>query len=70
LALTDHVLDSPGPIPPVLAARLAAVCTPDEIHDAVISASVFCALSKLLIALGLEPESMDTTVLATPGSSS
>jgi alkylhydroperoxidase family enzyme len=40
----------------------------DEIEDLRLSMALFHGVSKVLIALGCEPEQMDTTILATPGS--
>ena len=39
-----------------------------EIAELILGVGLFMGMSKVLIALGLEPEQMDTTVLPTPGS--
>ncbi|MEO1061646.1 MAG: hypothetical protein AAFZ07_09530 [Actinomycetota bacterium] len=40
--------------------------TDEEIVEMTLAAGLFVGFSKLLIVFGLEPESMDTTVLPTP----
>ncbi len=70
LAVADAFLAAPpralGP-----AEREAAVAElgEDGLAELVLSLTLFRGLSQLLIVLGLEPEDMPTTVLATPGSS-
>ena len=39
-----------------------------EIAELALGVGLFMGMSKVLITLGLEPESMETTVLPTPGS--
>ena len=39
-----------------------------ELVELGIGLALFHGFSKMLIALGLEPENMDTTILPTPGS--
>lgn len=50
------------------AVQLRAEFSDDEIDDLRLSMALFHGVSKVLIALGCEPEQMGTTVLATPGS--
>jgi hypothetical protein len=50
------------------ASELRTEFSDDEIEDLRLSMALFHGVSKVLIALGCEPEQMDTTVLATPGS--
>jgi hypothetical protein len=50
------------------AAELRDEFTADELDDLALAMALFHGVSKVLIALGCEPEQMDTTVLPTPGS--
>lgn len=49
-------------------ARFEAVFDAGERTEVGIGLALFHGFSKALIALGCEPDEMDTTVLATPGS--
>jgi len=48
-------------------AALVAEFDNGELAELALGVSLFFGLSKVLIALGLEPETMPTTVLPTPG---
>jgi len=47
---------------------LAEHFTRSEIAELAMGVGLFLGMSKVLIILGLEPESMPTTVIPTPGS--
>lgn len=66
LAFTDHMLQSPGPMPVELRAEVDAAFDDGELVELALGLGLFHGFSKMLIALGLEPDQMDTTVLPTP----
>lgn len=66
LGFADAYLEE-RPLEPALRAQLAAEFDPAEREELGIAMALFHGFSKLLISLGCEPEEMDTTVLATPG---
>lgn len=66
LALTDHMIVSPGPLPSALETALDATFSDAELTELALGLGLFHGFSKMLIALGLEPEGMATTVLPTP----
>jgi 4-carboxymuconolactone decarboxylase len=66
LALTDRFLQDPSPPPPDERTALAEHFDDAEIVEAMLALGLFLGFSKMLIALGFEPEEMDTTVLPTP----
>lgn len=68
LLLADAFLAAGGPPSPQAQAELLAEFTEPELVELGIGLALFHGFSKMLIALGLEPEQMDTTVLPTPGS--
>lgn len=68
LLLADAFLDAQGPPSDAARAELLEEFTPPEIVELGIGLALFHGFSKMLIALGLEPEQMDTTVMPTPGS--
>lgn len=68
LRLTDAIIGDPRGVTPEVQRALLAAFTEAEIVELALGVGLFLALSKVLITLGLEPESMPTTVLPTPGS--
>lgn len=53
-------------MPPALVADLDRSFTADEQTELLLGIALFHGFSKMLIALGLEPEQMDTTIVPTP----
>ncbi len=70
LAFTDHMLVTPGPMPSPLAEQVRSEFDPAELTELALGLGLFHGFSKMLIALGLEPDAMDTTVLPTPAPTS
>jgi alkylhydroperoxidase family enzyme len=68
LMLADAFLGAAGPPPGDQRAELRSEFSDAELVELGIGLALFHGFSKMLIALGLEPEHMDTTVLPTPGS--
>ena len=66
LAFTDHMLQSPGPMPTELRTEVGDSFDDGELVELALGLGLFHGFSKMLIALGLEPDQMDTTVLPTP----
>jgi len=66
LILADAFLAASGPPPAEGRAALQAEFTDAELVELGIGLALFHGFSKMLIALGLEPEHMDTTILPTP----
>lgn len=66
LEFTDHMLLRPGPLPPELRAEVDAAFDEGELVELALGLGLFHGFSKMLIALGLEPDEMETTVLPTP----
>jgi hypothetical protein len=66
LVLADAFLGADGPPSAEGQARLQAEFRDEELVELGIGLALFHGFSKMLIALGLEPEEMDTTVLPTP----
>jgi alkylhydroperoxidase family enzyme len=67
LRWTDAVLDNPGGIPADVRAGVEQYLTPAELLELTMALALFHGLSRVLISLGLEPEQMETTIVATPG---
>ena len=67
LELTDALLAGVAP-PEALQQRLRAHFSPEQIVELALGVGLFHGMSKVLITLGLEPETMPTTVMPTPGS--
>jgi alkylhydroperoxidase family enzyme len=67
LRWTDAVLNDPGNIPADVRAGIEQHLSPPELVELTLALALFHGLSRVLISLGLEPEEMDTTVVATPG---
>lgn len=66
LSYTDHFLTAPGPMPSTLVAQVTETFDPASHIELGLGLGLFHGFSKMLIALGLEPDDMDTTVLDTP----
>jgi len=66
LRLTDAIISTPRPIDPPLQATLRQHFSDAQIVELGLGVGLFMALSKVMITLGLEPETMPTTVLPTP----
>ena len=67
LRWTDAVLDNPGGMPADVRAGVERYLTPAELLELTMALVLFHGLSRVLISLGLEPEEMETTIVATPG---
>ena len=70
LMLTDALIGDPGSLTTEQHKALAAEFDAGERAELALGVGLFFGLSKVLVALGLEPESMPTTVLPAPGSAS
>ena len=68
LQLTDDIIGLPGSLDASQIARLKQHYTDAEIAELALGVGLFLGMSKVLITLGLEPETMETTVFPTPGS--
>lgn len=68
LRLTDAIIGNPEALSPQDRAALDAHYAPAAIGELALGVGLFLGMSKVLILLGLEPESMPVTVLPTPGS--
>ncbi len=68
LKLTDVLIGMPRPLTPELQAALRRHYSDAEVVEMALGVGLFLGMSKLLIALGLEPEDMETTLTPTPGS--
>lgn len=68
VVFADAYLDTNGPPPAEAQAKILAHFTVAEIAELGIGLALFHGFSKLLIAVGAEPEEMDVTILRTPGS--
>lgn len=64
------MLGSPGPMPAELAAEVTAAFDREELVELALGLGLFHGFSKMLIALGHEPDEMDTTILDTPAPTS
>ena len=69
LRLTDSIIGASPGVPDALKEELRRHFSDAEIAELTLGVGLFAALSKTLIALGLEPESMPVSVLPTPGDS-
>ncbi|MCP5180136.1 MAG: hypothetical protein H6993_15075 [Pseudomonadales bacterium] len=67
LRATDALIGIPAPLQPDVARQLSDLFSPEELTELILGVGLFHGMSKVLIALGLEPESMPTTVVPTPG---
>lgn len=68
LRLTDAIVGDPRSLSASGWADLRAHYSEAQIAELALGVGLFLSLSKVLITLGLEPESMSTTIVATPGS--
>ncbi len=68
LQFADAFLGASGPPPTDVQAALLAEFTEAELVEMSIGLALFHGVSKMLIALGCEPEQMDLTESRTPGS--
>lgn len=69
LRLTDALIGHPAP--PAIPDQRAVLDAfgPEGVIELMLGAGLFLGMSKVLITLGLEPESMPVSVLPAPGSS-
>jgi len=68
LALTDALIGDPDALDAATMDALLTHFDDGELAELALGVGLFFGLSKVLVALGLEPESMPTTLLPTPGS--
>lgn len=68
LRFTDQFLQNPGPPRGQLADDLLRCFDDGERVELGVAIALFMGFAKMLITLGLEPEEMPLTVVATPGS--
>lgn len=66
LKFTDAFIHDPDLLTGDAAAALKRHLSPEQIAELGLGLTVFLALAKALITLGLEPEEMERTVLSTP----
>ncbi len=69
LGLTDAIIGTAPGVSDALRADLQRHFSDAQIVELALGVGLFSALSKTLIALGLEPESMPVSVVPTPGGS-
>ena len=67
IALTDAIIGDPRRVTPELRERLRRHFSDPEIVEMALGVGLFMSLSKVLIALGMEPEEMGTEIVPTPG---
>ena len=68
LMLTDQIISIPGTLTRKNDAIIKRNLSKKERAEISLGVGLFMGMSKVLIALGLEPEEMETTVVKTPGS--
>ena len=68
LTLTEALIGDPESLTPEQLNALTDEFDQGELAELALGVSLFFGLSKVLVALGLEPETMPTTLLPTPGS--
>lgn len=68
LSYTDAIIGDPARLDPAVAAALRQQFGEAGVAELTLGVGLFLGLAKVLITLGLEPESMPVTVLPTPGS--
>jgi alkylhydroperoxidase family enzyme len=66
LKFTDALIHDPGLLNGDARAALQRHLTPEQVAELGLGVTLFLALAKALITMGLEPEEMDRTVLPTP----
>ena len=67
LEWADAVLAGGHDVDPALRARLRATFTPAEIVEITYAIGTFIGYAKQIITLGMEPVSLDLTIVPTPG---
>ncbi len=68
MAFADAYLAASGPPSQSVQRTITAEFTDEELVELGIGLALFHGLSKVLVAVGCEPEQMDVTELRTPGS--
>ena len=68
LLLTDQIIGATRPPEKKDTALIKRNLTREERAEISLGVGLFMGMSKVLIALGLEPEEMETTLVKTPGS--
>tara|TARA_E500000331_G_scaffold199263_1_gene191399 strand:- start:98 stop:421 length:324 start_codon:yes stop_codon:yes gene_type:complete len=68
LLLTDQIIGASRPLKKKNTVLIKRNLTREERAEISLGVGLFMGMSKVLIALGLEPEEMETTVVKTPGS--
>ena len=68
LMLTDQIISIPGTLTRKNDAIIKRNLSKKERAEIGLGVGLFMGMSKVLIALGLEPEEMETTIVKTPGS--
>ena len=68
LQLTDAIIGAPQTLSEAAKSALKAHFSDAEIVELALGVGLFMGMSKVLICLGLEPETMETTVVPSPGS--
>ena len=68
LMLTDQILSASGTLTRKNDAIIKRSLSKRERAEISLGVGLFMGMSKVLIALGLEPEEMETTLVKTPGS--
>ena len=66
LKLTDDIIGLPGHLEVGDLTRLRGRFSDEAIGEVALGVGLFLGMSKVLIALGLEPKAMPTTVVPTP----
>ena len=68
LMLTDQIISAPGTLTKKNHVIIKRSLSRKERAEISLGVGFFMGMSKVLIALGLEPEEMETTIVKTPGS--
>ena len=68
LMLTDQIISAPGTLTKKNHVIIKRSLSRKERAEISLGVGLFMGMSKVLIALGLEPEEMETTLVKTPGS--
>ncbi|MEC8299155.1 MAG: hypothetical protein VXZ77_02035 [Pseudomonadota bacterium] len=68
LMLTDQIISAPGTLTKKNHVIIKRSLSRKERAEISLGVGLFMGMSKVLIALGLEPEEMETTIVKTPGS--
>jgi hypothetical protein len=66
--LTDQIISAPGTLTKKNHVIIKRSLSRKERAEISLGVGLFMGMSKVLIALGLEPEEMETTIVKTPGS--